>query len=168
MFSNNEQNGKKITLVHENEIVSTDEEVSEKFNSFFQNAVTSLEIQENKYLLSHTSGINDPIEISLKNIKCTQAFLKIKETVSESTFSLKEISSSDVEDELKSLNSKKANTFKNIPLKLLKENSDICNDTILRVINDGIRTSQFPNDLKLADVTPIFKKGDSSDVKNYR
>ena len=97
-----------------------------------------------------------------------QSILKIKETVSESTFSLKVISSSDVEHELKSLNSKKANTFKNIPPKLLKENFDICNDTILRVINNGIRTSQFPNDLKLADVTPIFKKVDSSDVKNYR
>ena len=96
------------------------------------------------------------------------SILKIKETVSESTFSLKVIYSSDVELELKSLNSKKANTFKNIPPKLLKENSDICNDTILRVINNGIRTSQFPNDLKLADVTPIFKKVDSSDVKNYR
>ena len=168
MFSNNEQNGKKITLVHENEIVSTDEEVSEKFNSFFKNAVTSLEIQENKFLLSDTSGINDPIEIALKKYKVHPSILKIKETVSESTFSLKVISSSDVEHELKSLNSKKANTFKNIPPKLLKENSDICNDTILRVINNGIRTSQFPNDLKLADVTPIFKKVDSSDVKNYR
>ena len=168
MFSNNEQNGKKITLVHENEIVSTDEEVSEKFNSFFKNAVTSLEIQENKFLLSDTCGINDPIEIALKKYKVHPSILKIKETVSESTFSLKVISSSDVEHELKSLNSKKANTFKNIPPKLLKENFDICNDTILRVINNGIRTSQFPNDLKLADVTPIFKKVDSSDVKNYR
>ena len=164
MFCNNEQNGKKITLVHENEIVSRDEEVSEKFNS----AVTSLEIQENKFLLSDTSGINDPIEIALKKYKVHRSILKIKETVSESTFSLKVISSSDVELELKSLNSKKANTFKNIPQKLLKENFDICNDTILRVINNGIRTSQFPNDLKLADVTPIFKKVDSSDVKNYR
>ena len=99
MFSNNEQNGKKITLVHENEIVSTDEEVSEKFNSFFKNAVTSLEIQENKFLLSDMSGINDPIEIALKKYKVHPSILKIKETVSESTFSLKVISSSDVEHE---------------------------------------------------------------------
>ena len=93
MFSSNEQNGKKITLVHENEIVSRDEEVSEKFNSFFRNAVTSLEIQENKFLLSDTSGINDPIEIALKKYKVHASILKIKETVSESTFSLKVISS---------------------------------------------------------------------------
>ena len=33
-----------------------------------KNAVTSLEIQENKFLLSDTSGINDPIEIALKKI----------------------------------------------------------------------------------------------------
>ena len=84
MFSNNEQNGKKITLVHEKGIVSTDEEISEKFNSFFKNAVTSLEIQENKY----RSGINDPIEIALKKYKVHPSVLKIKETVSESTFSL--------------------------------------------------------------------------------
>ena len=38
MFTNNEQNVKKITLVREKEIVSTDEEISEKCNSFFKNA----------------------------------------------------------------------------------------------------------------------------------
>ena len=143
-------------LLHENE------EVSEKFNSFFQNAVESLKIQENKYL-SDTNGINDPIHISLKKY-----VLKINEIVSNSTFSLKEIALADVVQELKNLNSKNANTFNNIPPKILKEHSDICKNTILRIINNGIRTSQFPNELKLADVTPIFKTGDSTDAKNYR
>ena len=52
LFSNKEPNKKKITLVKENEIISKDEEISETFNSFFKNAVKSLDIQENKYLLS--------------------------------------------------------------------------------------------------------------------
>ena len=168
MFSNKEQTGKKITLVNENEILSTEEEVSKKFNSFFQNAVKSLAIKENKFLLSDASGIDDPIDIALKKYEIHPSVLKINETISSSTFSLTEVFLTDIEDEINKLDTKKANTFKNIPPKILKENSDICNDTILRIVNNGIRTSNFPDELKSADVTPIFKKGDSTDVKNYR
>ena len=31
-----------------------------------------------------------------------------------------------------------------------------------------IHTAQFPDVLKLADITPVFKKEDSNNVKNYR
>ena len=92
----------------------------------------------------------------------------IKEAVSESRFSFKEVGLSDVENEINNLNPKKANTFNNIPPKILKENSDLCNNTILRIINDVIHTAQFPDVLKLADSTPVFKKEDSNNVKNYR
>ena len=50
----------------------------------------------------------------------------------------------------------------------MKENSDLCNNTILRIFNDVIHTAQFPDALKLADITPVFKKEDSNNVKNYR
>ena len=87
---------------------------------------------------------------------------------SESRFSFKEVGLSDVENEINNLNPKKANTFNNIPPKILKENSDLCNNTILRIFNDVIHTAQFPDALKLADITPVFKKEDSNNVKNYR
>ena len=83
-------------------------------------------------------------------------------------FSLEEVGLSDVENEINNLNPKKANTFNNIPPKILKENSDLCNNTILRIINDVIHTAQFPDALKLADITPVFKKEDSNNVKKYR
>ena len=41
-------------------------------------------------------------------------------------------------------------------------------NTILRIINDVIHAAQFPDALKLADITPVFKKKDSNNVKNYR
>ena len=112
LFSNKEPNKKKITLVKENEIISKDEEISETFNSFFKNAVKSLDIQENKYLLSITDGINDPIEFALKKYAVHPNVLNIKEAVSESRFSFKEVGLSDVENEINNLNPKKANTFK--------------------------------------------------------
>ena len=39
---------------------------------------------------------------------------------------------------------------------------------MLRIINSEIHTSHFPDELKLADVTPIFKTDDATNVKNYR
>ena len=75
---------------------------------------------------------------------------------------------SEVENELKSLNAKKSNTFKNIPTKILKESIDICSSTLLRIINNEIQESHFPDELKLAAVTPIFKKNDTTKLENYR
>ena len=143
-------------------------EVSAAFNSFFTNTVKSLNIGENAYLLSDTDGITDPIDIALRKYEVHPSVLRIKETVSHSTFSFTEVGLTEVGEELENLNPKKANTYKNIPPRFLKENSDICSSSILRIVNNGINVSHFPDELKLADVTPVFKKEDPTNVKNYR
>ena len=57
------------------------------------------------------------------------------------------------------LNNKKNCTFGNNPTKLLKEVSDICALALNDIWNNEIITQKsFPNNLKLADVTPAFKK----------
>ena len=62
----------------------------------------------------------------------------------------------------------KSNTFKNIPTKILKENIDIYSSTLLRIINNEIQEFHFPDELKLADVTPIYRKIDTTKLENYR
>ena len=59
-------------------------------------------------------------------------------------------------------------TFGNIPTKLLKEVSDICAPALNDTWNKEITQQSFPNNLKLADMTPVFKKEDASLLKNYR
>ena len=44
LFSNKEQNRKKITIVNNDDIVSEDVDIAETFNSFFCEAVRSLDI----------------------------------------------------------------------------------------------------------------------------
>ena len=47
--------------------------------------------------------------------------------------------------------------------------SDICAPALNDIWNNEIITQKcFPNNLKLADVTPVFKKEDASLLKNYR
>ena len=52
----------------------------------------------------------------------------------------------------------------NIPIKILKESLHI----LTKLINCSIINSKFPIDLKMADVLPVFKKGDACNKENYR
>ena len=107
-------------------------------------------------------------QVIAERYNSTTSIIKIKETFDTSQFSFKKISYSEIENEIKELNGKKATTFKNIPIKLLKETSDICCSALLKIINNEIENNNFPDELKLADVTPVLKKGDATNVKNYR
>ena len=50
-------------------------------------------------------------------------------------------------------------TFKNIPGKILVENADIYNHKITDLINEElVEANSYPDNLKLADVNPVFKK----------
>ena len=47
--------------------------------------------------------------------------------------------------------------------------SDICAPALNEIWNNEITTQKcLPNNLKLVDVTPVFKKDDASLLKNYR
>ena len=46
-------------------------------------------------------------------------------------------------------------------------NKKICKD-LANCINECIKQNKFPNELKIADITPIFKKEDPLDKTNYR
>ena len=80
-----------------------------------------------------------------------------------------EISVSETTKELSSLNSKKAETFGNIATKVFKISSDICNKVFHNIWNSEILGKQnFRQNLKLANITPAFKKKDPTLVENYR
>ena len=52
---------------------------------------------------------------------------------------------------------------------MLKETSDICSHVLQQIWNDEIfKKCQFPENLKLANITPVFKKEDKNLAKNYR
>ena len=80
-------------------------------------------------------------------------------------FSFKEVSISEIEEELKELNSNKATTFGNIPTKILKQSSKSCSDTLQKLFNNALSDGYFPDKLKRADTKPVFKKDDPTKAK---
>ena len=170
LFSEKTECKPKITLVNGKDIISEDKELVETFNNFFKEAVSKLDIQENNYLINPVdqTHCDSPVDIAIEKYKNHPSILKIREMVTGPEFNFSEINVNEVENQIKKLNIKKGSTFKNIPPKILKEHSDVCSPILKELINYTFKNNEFPDKLKLADVTPVFKKDDATNVKNYR
>ena len=75
-----------------------------------------------------------------------------------SYFSLQPISVDEVIKVVKNLKDSKA-VSEDVPTKILKE-CEFTFDIIAACINKAIETGNFPESLKMANVTPVFKKED--------
>ena len=55
-----------------------------------------------------------------------------------------------------------------IPMKLIKEVAVIIVPVLLHICNSSFQSGIFPEDLKVAKITPIYKVGDKREFKNHR
>ena len=68
-FSNKGSFGNKIKLVENDEVCHDDSKIAEEMNNFFKNAVSTLDIKENSFIINHdNSHITDPVEKSHREI----------------------------------------------------------------------------------------------------
>ena len=118
--------------------------------------------------MCHTEGLTDPIDIALKRFEQHPSILKIRNNVSVASFSFNTVPVEDVILEIKSLNSSKASTHNNIPVKNFKQNWDISSHVLHPIINKAIIECKFPDKLKYADIAPLHKCDDTINEKNYR
>ena len=162
----------KISLLEGNKLISDDSEVAATMNNFFENAVNPPNFNASDEISTDSNG--DPnflIDKTIELYKHHPSILLINENCNiRTSFSFKKyIDASKIEKEILKLNSKKANTFNGIPTRILKESEVICSNYLLNIWNDEIvEQNGFPAELKLADIRPTFKNGDSTLCKNYR
>ena len=74
----------------------------------------------------------------------------------------------DVNREINNVNSKKVTQKGSIPVKILKWNLDIIALALTGSFNENIKNSTFPNELKNADISLVYKKKHCHDKSNYR
>ena len=159
---------KNINLKEGDEIISQDTNVAEILNTYFSESVNSLHIQENRFIVNSTENIYDTVDKALFKFQSHPSILKIKERVEGNKFRFLNVTRGELMMEINDLNPNKANTLNNIPVKNLQDNIDITGNTLLKIINDDITNSHFPDKLKLAEITPLLKDNDVMNKKKYR
>ena len=98
-------------------------------------------------------------------MKVIQALRYIKENPSDTKFSFQHVLPRETYQTIMELNKSKA-TSGNIPTKTLKTIArDIC-VPLIDCINLAILNGIFPDELQLADLTPLYKKSNPEDKTN--
>ena len=116
-------------------------------------------------MFDHNS-LEDPPENIIHRFKHHPSILAINKKKFENIFEFHYVDQEEVTTEIKKLDPKKTTT--GISIAMLQENVDICAPILTEIFNDCIKNGTFANELKLADITPIFKSIDSTAKKNYR
>jgi len=169
LFSGKSASSDCISLIEDNKIVSSDHQIAEIFNLHFSNAVKNLDISF-EYHDSLLYDVNsDNVLAAINKYEKHPSILKIKDSYDQSSkFSFSETNLSTVVKEIGNLKDSKASPIDSIPVRILKDHYDIFGPKIVNDFNICIKTGDFPLNMKLADVSPIFKKDDKLLKENYR
>ena len=131
-----------------NNILTSNEDIANCFNRFFCNIGPEL-----------ANSIKGP------EGKSYQDYLKQNIL---SSFSFSTVSSDDVKDMIASLKSKSSFGHDGVSSILLKQLSPEIYKVLTCIINQSLMTGIFPNSLKIAKISPIYKKEDPHLTDNYR
>jgi Reverse transcriptase (RNA-dependent DNA polymerase) len=128
-------------------LISDPEQVANIINNFFTEVGSTKDRQTNQFLDLEFEMRSQPITKLTKFDHTTQA---------------------EVREIIKSLDNNRAMGADQIPSKFLKDNITPLSELLSRFINESFDQGKFPNTLKFARVTPLYKSEDPTDVGNYR
>ena len=151
-------------LAEKHEIVREEEIIANIMSNYFTNIITHLNLKPTKI---------DPKANLESRINTFQSHedvhrIKLGNFHSKSTLKFNSVSELDVKKEILNLSSKKATRKGDIPAKILKNSIIAYLSELTILINNCLTKGVFPDDLRLADITPIFKKEDSLNKEKYR
>ena len=153
-----------IQFVEDNELLQDNQKIADELNTFCKNEVSNVNINENTYITNHDSGnLSDQVDKAICKCKFHPSNLLIKSKLeNQNFFSFQPILKFDMEEEIQNMDIKKATTKNTIPHKILKISCNNSVETVHNLFNECLITCYFPDNLKLADITPVFKKKDPS------
>ena len=156
-----------ITLVENNKVFSDESELVEIFSKYFGNIVQNLGIDG----ITNTSSDNDAVTIrqAIEKYQSHPSIKVIRENIDiTNTFSFDLTNSESMSTIINNLDTSKATEQVDIPVKLIKDNKDLFSYFISGSFNNAANNDVFPNELKQADIKPIYKKESRNKKENYR
>jgi exonuclease III len=143
---------KKIS--HNNRLLTNPKYIADLFNNYF---ISMADLTK----MDHIKDLNHFIESSLKYLKMCH-----KNTFENIVW--KYVSSREVERVIGSLKNLNSAGYDEITTRLLKLSTPYIVSSLTYICNSVLQTGVFPNRLKYASVTPIYKKVNSFLMSNYR
>ena len=138
---------RSIKLVENENEISHPKEIANKFNDYFANIGKSIASEI-------PIACKDPIAY-LGNPVCN-------------SFYLFPTWSGEIETEINNLKSGKSSGPSSIPVNILKLTQHVVSKPLEIIFNASFASGVVPNDFKLANVIPVFKKGSQYSLCNYR
>jgi hypothetical protein len=139
-----------VTSVKSNDQIFTNkDDIAETFNDYFSKIVTEL----SNRIPPSNKGFEEYLERSVRL---------------SAVFEFKSVSNNEVETVLSKLKVSKSSGQDKIPVKILKDSSDVCVSYLTYIYNCFLLSGIFPDDWKMAKVSPIYKSWNKQECGNYR
>ena len=145
--NNSNDNGKKLHIKNtDGELVSDEREISNIFNDYFSTIAQRLndqipQLNNGNYVNPINQNMNSMYLYPVTTNECSNIITNLKN----SYYGMNKMSSI-----------------------ILKKVKDILVHPLTQLINYSFSTGVFPDALKIACVTPVYKSGDKTDKNNYR
>ena len=154
--------GTAITIQIKDDIINDPKKVGDAFNEYFSSVALGI---GNEGPLTDGETIDDILceyddHDSIKYIR--------NGNPNRESFNFSSVCVEKVKSMLDDIDSSKATGFDNIPPKLLKSASQELAEPVTNLVNQSIRISHFPHDLKKAELSPLYKCKDDLIFTNYR
>ena len=138
---------RQTTFIEKNNVVINTNDIADSFNKYFINVT--------KDIIKNIEISNDPPSIYLKSPNTYSLFMN-------------PVSELEIVDILKELKQNTSPGLDNLHPSAVKLSTPYISSILAYLINCSLNDGLFPDILKLARVTPIYKEGDNSLLENYR
>lgn len=162
LFSKSRTKADSIPLRENGEIITDDKVVSNIFNTFFQNIGSDIGVPENN---------DKPLSEIFSQYKHHPSVKMIADEIIRGPgrkFTFRFVTEKETALTIKSLSSKKAAGYDELPTSFIKRISTKLVKPLNLLINRCILEKLFPKKLKKANITPLYKKKDKLNKDNFR
>ena len=168
LFSNTDPMSNKIIFVEDCEILQEETRVAEILNSYFLTITDTLGLDPFFKDTGQNETVDQMVNQAVEKYKNHNSILRIKEkTKNFPSFGFTHVNPWEVSEQIDALNTKKASSG-GIPSKVLKMSKKAICPHPTDCINTSSNDCVFPEELKAATVSPVFKNKESYLKSNYR
>ena len=154
------RNGNYTILREGEDTIVDSNEVAEIFNVYFSSIASERGFQDQHSTTEEVILAHDD----------HPSVIKIRDAYGENahSFNFDMVSHDCISKKLRMINVRKATGYDNIPAKLLRLAQNELTYPITNLVNNSISMSTFPDQLKCAELSPLYKKKDNLNKKNFR